>query len=144
VQRTGNGGDGEGDYQWNMRWGTASPWCAPCATLSGGKRKRRGSDTGTRAKNREPMRAPGKEGRTVPGGETSAAPRRGHVSTTRMGPATDGFRRTHSDSDPVSVAWSAGTRAMSSQVFQILQTTDGYPFLVALLFLLFLFESSLH
>jgi hypothetical protein len=35
--------------------------------LGWGKRKGRGSDTGTRAKNQEPMRAPGKEGRTVLG-----------------------------------------------------------------------------
>jgi hypothetical protein len=112
--------------------------------LEWGKRKRRGSGTGTRVKNREPTRASGKEGRTVLGGETSAAPRRGHTSTARMGPATDGFHRTHSDSDPASVARSAGTGATSSQVFQIPQTTDGYPFFATLLPLLFPSESSLH
>jgi hypothetical protein len=108
AQRTRNGGGVEEDYQWDTRWGTASPWCAPCASLSGGKEKGGGSGTGTRAKNREPTRAPGKEGRTVPGGEMSAAPRRGHTSTAHMGPATDDFRRTRSDSDPASVEQSPG------------------------------------
>jgi hypothetical protein len=114
VQRTENGGDGEGNYQWNTRWGTTSPWCAPCASFSGEKRKEGGSGTGTRAEKK--LRADegtGKRGTYSTRGETSAAPRRGHASTAHKGLATDGFRRTRSDSDPASVERSPGTGATS-------------------------------
>jgi hypothetical protein len=72
-------------------------------------------------------------------GEASAAPCRGHASVAHVGPATDGVRRTRSDSDSTSVARSPGTGAMSNRVFQLLQTLGGYPFRVALLSLLFPF-----
>jgi hypothetical protein len=78
-----------------------------------------GSGTGTRAKNREPTSVPGKEG-VQSKDEASAAPCHGHVSMTQVGLTTDSFCRTHSDSDPTSVARSPGTGAMSNRVFQIL------------------------
>jgi hypothetical protein len=96
---------------------------------------------GDESENREPTSVPGKEGRTVQGGEASAAPCRGHASTAHVGPTTDGIRRTCSDSDPTSVERSPSTGAMSNRAFQLLQTTGGYPFLIALLFP---FESNLH
>jgi hypothetical protein len=37
MQCTGNGGDGN---HWGVtRWGERRPWCAPCASLSGQRRK---------------------------------------------------------------------------------------------------------
>jgi hypothetical protein len=46
-------------------------------------------------------------------GEASAAPCCGHARAARMGPATDGVRRTRSDSDPAIVDRSPGTGATS-------------------------------
>jgi hypothetical protein len=71
----------------------------------------------------------GKEGCIVQGGVASAAPCRGRTRVAHVGPATDGVRSTHSDSDPASVARSPGTGAMSKRVFQLLQITGGYAFL---------------
>jgi hypothetical protein len=56
----------------------------------------------------------GERGRTVRGGKASAAPGHGHASAAHVGPATNGFRRTCSDSDPTSVEWSPSTGARSN------------------------------
>jgi hypothetical protein len=106
-------------------------------TVPARKETRGGVRYGDEGENREPTAVPGKEGRTVQGSEASAAPCRGHASVAHVGLATDGFRRTQSDSDPASVARSPGIGAMSNRVCQLLHTTYGYPFLGALLFLLF-------
>jgi hypothetical protein len=119
--------------------GTTTPWCAPCAGLSwGGEREkkredevrsatRRASDTltrketreggsgsGTRVKIESRQACRGKRGVQCKG-EASAAPCCGHASMTHGCPATDGFRRTHSDKDPASVERSPGTGAMSQR-----------------------------
>jgi hypothetical protein len=122
AQRTENGGGMEGRRQWDARWGTTAPWCAPYASLSGEKKekgrdgvrlpRRRASDTPARretrerggpvrerGEKREPTRVPGKERRTVRGGKASAAPGHGHASAAHVGPAADGFHRTRSDGD---------------------------------------------
>jgi hypothetical protein len=75
--------------------------------------RERGSGTGTRVKNREPTQVLGKRGAYSARGEASAAPCRGQASTTHVGLATDGSRRTHSDSDPASVERSSGIGATS-------------------------------
>ena len=66
----GSGGGVEGKHWQVMRWGERRPWCDPCASLSGGrkkegrgfvrrggvraavpqKKKKEGSDTGARAR----------------------------------------------------------------------------------------------
>jgi hypothetical protein len=76
------------------------------------KRTRGGSDTETRARIESRQACRGKRG-VQSKDEASAAPCRGHASMTHVGPATGGFRRTHSDSDLTSVELSPGTGATS-------------------------------
>jgi hypothetical protein len=138
-----------------------SPWCAPCASLSGERRKdgmgfvrqggaratvparketRGGSGMGTRAKIESRQRCQEKEGHTVQGSETNTAPCRGHASVTHVGPTTDGFRRTQSDGDPANVERSPNIGATShlcSNYSRLLL------FPIALLFLLFSFGIQL-
>jgi hypothetical protein len=76
------------------------------------KRTRGGSDTETRARIESRQACRGKRGVQC-NGEASAAPCYGHASMTHVGPATAGFHRTHSDSDPTSVEWSPDTGATS-------------------------------
>jgi hypothetical protein len=109
------------------------------ATVPARKETRGGSGTGTRAKIESRQRCREKEGHTVQGSETNAAPCRGHASVTHVGPATDGFRRTQSDGDPTNVERSPDTGATShlcSNYSRLLL------FPVALLFLLFPLEST--
>jgi hypothetical protein len=70
------------------------------------KKRERGVWYGDEGESREPTGMPGKEGHTVQGGEASVAPCHDHVSMTHVGPATDGFHKTRSDSDPACVVWS--------------------------------------
>jgi hypothetical protein len=67
------------------------------------RNKRRGGPVWGQGRKQGPAGVPGKEGHIVHGGEANAAPCHGHASTAHVGPATDGFRRTHSDSDPTNV-----------------------------------------
>jgi hypothetical protein len=93
--------------------------------------RRRASDTPARRETRERGVRYGNEGEKFESrqvcqgkrgvqckGKASAAPCRGHVSATHVGPTTDGFRRAHRHSDPASVARSAGIGPMSRQAFQ--------------------------
>ena len=52
-KQQGSGGGVEEKHWRVTRWGERRPWCAPCASLSGGrnqKKKKEGSGTGPRAR----------------------------------------------------------------------------------------------
>jgi len=52
-KQQGSGGGVEEKHWRVTRWGERRPWCAPCASLSGGrnqKKKKEGSGTGARAR----------------------------------------------------------------------------------------------
>jgi hypothetical protein len=138
AQRTGIGGGVEGDHQWDTRREQHRHGALPMRALSGGKKEKRermgwgslgkeacerhtsekrneregGSGTGTRVKIESRQVCRGKRG-VWRKGEGSAAPCCGHARAARMGPATDGVRRSCTDSDPASVDWSPGTGATS-------------------------------
>jgi hypothetical protein len=105
AQRTGNGGGTEGGVEvcWARRRASDMPTK---------KKRERGSSTEMRAKIESRQACRGKRGIQCKG-EASAAPCYGHASMTHMGPTTDGFRRTHRDSDPASAERSPGLGATS-------------------------------
>jgi hypothetical protein len=108
------------------------------------KKGKRGVRYGDEGENREPASVPGKEGRTVQGSEASVAPCCGHASTTHVGPATDGFRRTHRDSDPASVERSPSTGATSHRCSNYSRPLVAIFSLSFFPFFFFPFESNLH
>jgi hypothetical protein len=111
VQRTGSGGGVEEstvshkvanivamvrslcELEWGKRRGWGSLGKEACKQRANKKKNERGVRYGNESENREPTSVLGKEGRTVQGGEASAAPCRGHASAAHVGPATDGVHR---------------------------------------------------
>jgi hypothetical protein len=82
------------------------------ATHQREEKREGGSGTGTRVKIESRQVCWGKRSVQCKG-EASATPCRSHSSTTHVSPDTDGFHRTHSDSDLTSVERSPDTGATS-------------------------------